>query len=99
MTHLTQETLPVQILTKYSKPKKSLATLLPLDKHKNADGRRRAIRYTSISEPSTELGSGIAPRLRELMREYAATGLPPAYLPKHERIEVDEHHEEPADEP
>ena len=26
--------------------------------------------------------AGIAPLLRELMAEYAATGLPPAYLPK-----------------
>jgi len=25
--------------------------------------------------------SGVAPLLTELMREYAATGLPPAYLP------------------
>lgn len=72
-----------------------LATLLPLDKHKNADGRRRAVRYAPISEPSTERESGISPRMRELMREYAATGLPPAYLPKHEHIEVDEHHEDP----
>ena len=28
--------------------------------------------------------SGIAPLLRALMAEYAATGLPPAYLPKDE---------------
>jgi len=26
--------------------------------------------------------TGIAPLLKELMAEYAATGLPPAYLPK-----------------
>jgi putative transposase len=26
--------------------------------------------------------AGMAPLLRELMAEYAATGLPPAYLPK-----------------
>jgi hypothetical protein len=28
--------------------------------------------------------TGIAPRLRELMADYAATGLPPAYLPQHD---------------
>ena len=28
--------------------------------------------------------SGIAPLLRKLMAEYAATGLPPAYIPKEE---------------
>ena len=27
---------------------------------------------------------GIAPHLRALMADYAATGLPPAYLPKHD---------------
>lgn len=55
-----------------------LATLLPLDKRKNADGRRRAIRIASATEPEPQ--SGIAPLLRELMQQYSATGLPPAYL-------------------
>ena len=64
-----------------------LATLLPLDKHANSDGRRRAI-ATASSAPSLHAGpraTGIAPLLRTLMAEYAATGLPPAYLPMHER--------------
>lgn len=65
-----------------------LATLLPLDKHANADGRRRAI-ATATTAP-TPRATGIAPLLRSLMAEYAATGLPPAYLPKHE-------HDEPND--
>lgn len=60
-----------------------LATLLPLDKQRNADGHRRALRiateYASDAAPS-----GIAPRMRALMREYAATGLPPAYLTQHD---------------
>jgi transposase InsO family protein len=56
-----------------------LATLLPLDKQRNAGAQRRAIRIASGVEPPA---SGIAPRLRELMRDYAATGLPPAYLTK-----------------
>ena len=60
-----------------------LCAVLPLDKAKNADGRRRAL---PPAEPP-DLGpapppSGIAPRLRALMADYAATGLPPAYLPK-----------------
>lgn len=56
-----------------------LATILPLDKQRNADGRRRAVR---IAAPRAQAPaeSGIAPRLRALMRDYAATGLPPAYL-------------------
>jgi hypothetical protein len=36
---------------------------------------------TTVPEPAP---SGIAPRLRALMADYAATGLPPAYLPKHD---------------
>jgi transposase InsO family protein len=57
-----------------------LATLLPIDKQKNADGKRRPL------EAAPDLGpepapSGVAPLLRELMAEYAATGLPPAYVP------------------
>lgn len=58
-----------------------LCTLFPLDKQSNADGRRRVIappaRLSDEPQPS-----GIAPRLRALMQEYAATGLPPAYLLK-----------------
>lgn len=73
-----------------------LATLLPLDKQKNADGRRRAIRW-SPAQPEP-IAVGIAPRLRELMSEYAATGLPPAYLPKHETVEVHDQHDERDDE-
>lgn len=67
-----------------------LATLLPLDKKRNADGHRRAIRLASEWAQDTA-PSGIAPRLRELMREYAATGLPPGYLIKHDSVDdVDE---------
>jgi transposase InsO family protein len=58
-----------------------LATLLPLDKNKNANRHRRVIPVTA--EPPLP-SAGIAPRLREIMAEYAATGLPPAYLPKDE---------------
>lgn len=59
-----------------------LATLYPLDKEKNADRRRRALADPGAgSTPSPVAPSGIAPLLRQLMSEYAATGLPPAYLP------------------
>jgi transposase InsO family protein len=59
-----------------------LCVLLPLDKHKNADRARRVI--AEVSMVPSPPPSGIAPRLRVLMAEYAATGLPPAYLPKHD---------------
>lgn len=59
-----------------------LAALLPLDKARNADGRRRALPATAPAEPAPEPpAGGVAPLLRQLMAEYAATGLPPAYLP------------------
>jgi hypothetical protein len=56
-----------------------LATLLPLDKEKNADGGRRVLGEPELAaEPAP---SGIAPLLRQLMGQYAATGLPPSYVP------------------
>ena len=52
----------------------------------NADQRRRALVPTSTTPPTTPepAPAGIAPLLKQLMREHAATGLPPAYLPRHE---------------
>jgi len=65
-----------------------LATLYPLDKAKNAEGLRR--RLTRLdddsdvgSEPTQTQPSAVAPLLRKLMADYAATGLPPAYLADH----------------
>jgi len=64
-----------------------LCTLLPLDREKNADARRRVLSAeVDAKEPSRE-PSGIAPLLSKLMSDYAATGLPPAYLPLDERAE------------
>jgi transposase InsO family protein len=64
-----------------------LCRLYPQDKHKNADGRRRSkqplIGPVLSSAPEPE-GGGMAPLLRKLIAQYAATGLPPAYLPKDE---------------
>jgi transposase InsO family protein len=59
--------------------------LYPQDKSANATGFRRALVppvNTVITDGATK---GIAPLLKELMAEYAATGLPPAYLPKGEK--------------
>jgi putative transposase len=66
-----------------------LARLWPLDKTRNADGRRRAIAATTL-EPTDVRTGEIAPLLKELLARYAATGLPPAYLP---------HETEPQEEP
>jgi putative transposase len=59
-----------------------LATLLPLDKARNADGARRVLPEASIPPTSLNTPAGVAPLLRKLMADYAATGLPPAYLPQ-----------------
>jgi transposase InsO family protein len=59
-----------------------LCSLYPLDKVKNADRARRVLVDTAAPLAPSKEPPGIAPLLRELMAEYAATGLPPAYLPK-----------------
>ena len=59
-----------------------LAPLYPLDKSANADGQRRALSPSASRSADVPTStSGIAPLLRQLIAEYAATGLPPAYLP------------------
>jgi len=60
-----------------------LATLYPVDKTHNAERSRRAIAAAGATSPSSPAREpvGIAPLLRQLMAEYAATGLPPAYVP------------------
>jgi putative transposase len=64
-----------------------LGALYPLDKHRNADGQRRRLDAApgETAAPVDPAGPTleIAPRLRQLMADYAATGLPPAYLPLH----------------
>lgn len=58
----------------------ALARLWPLDKTRNADGRRRALVAPALELTGPRTG-GIAPLLKELLARYAVTGLPPAYLP------------------
>ena len=70
-----------------SRTGKLLCPIYPVDKTKNARGIRR-----SLDEPVTTLhaqmendADPVPPLLKKLLAEYAATGLPPAYLPKDER--------------
>jgi len=78
-----------------------LCELYPLDKAKNADGVRRIV--AAPEAPESEEGernttdesseapvTGIAPHLRRLMQDYAATGMPPAYLPHPSEIPIDD---------
>jgi putative transposase len=61
-----------------------LCRVYPVDKHGNADGKRRGKEPPGgQSHPAVEFG-GMAPLLRKLIADYAVTGLPPAYLPKNE---------------
>ena len=57
-----------------------LCPLHPLDKSANANAERRRLAVPAAT--SATPAPGIAPLLRELLDQQAATGLPPAYLPK-----------------
>jgi transposase InsO family protein len=64
-----------------------LARLLPIDKTTNAEGLRRLKEPIAPARaPSTPLSEceGLAPLLKKLVTDHAATGLPPAYVPKDE---------------
>jgi transposase InsO family protein len=63
-----------------------LCRLFPQDKAQNASGLRRA-RDELAREPPAAPAPGIAPLLQALMKRQSDTGLPPAYLPKDERLE------------
>lgn len=56
-----------------------LCPVRPLDKAANADALRRRVEPTNAPPPIP--AAGIAPLLKQMIADYAATGLPPAYLP------------------
>jgi putative transposase len=63
-----------------------LCRLFPLDKHKNAQGERAA-KGSPMDKPAAAVSpapTSMAPLLQKLIQQYATTGLPPAYLPKHQ---------------
>jgi transposase InsO family protein len=61
-----------------------LCPLYPLDKTRNAEGLRRRLDPIGEPAPAASPSGEIAPLLKKLMAEYAATGLPPAYIPRKE---------------
>jgi len=75
-----------------------LCRLFPQDKAENADRvRRKRVPGPCGEAAPDEAGrepSGIAPLLRKLMADYAATGLPPAYIPKESSEPSDEEENE-----
>jgi transposase InsO family protein len=56
-----------------------LCPLRPLDKAANADALRRRVAPINSAASATP-AVGIAPLLQQMIADYAATGLPPAYL-------------------
>jgi len=56
-----------------------LCPVHPLDKAANAEARRGRLEPTNAA-PSVA-ATGVAPLLEQMIADYAATGLPPAYLP------------------
>ncbi len=71
------------------KSNQALAPLYPVDKAKNASGERRRLPQTGTPPPNDAAPSDIAPHLKQLMAEYAITGLPPAYVPMNDSIGTD----------
>ena len=59
-----------------------VAAIYPVNKVDNASGQRRRRETAAAAAPAEP--SGVAPLLQKLLADYAATGLPPAYLPKPE---------------
>jgi transposase InsO family protein len=69
-----------------------LARLWPQDKAGNASGARRALTPGGAAAPAPPARTDPLPALlRQWLAEYAATGLPPAYLPKDEVPEEGAH--------
>jgi hypothetical protein len=58
-----------------------LCPVRPLDKAANADALRRRVEPASAAPSVASATTGIAPLLKQMIADYAATGLPPAYLP------------------
>jgi len=67
-----------------------LATIYPQDKVKNAEGYRREFTQQDYAVTSP-VKKPIPPLLRKLLTDYAATGLPAAYIPKDEYQQGDNH--------
>ena len=62
-----------------------LAAIYPLDKTANADGRRAVVEPGSTDAPPLDRRRApgeLPPLLKQILQEYSATGMPPAYLPK-----------------
>jgi putative transposase len=64
----------------------NISLLYPQDKSMNATGQRKSLQQAPSIESQSTNPSGIAPLLKKLMAEFAATGFPPAFIPKEEKV-------------
>ena len=66
----------------------TICRLFPLDKQRNASGRRRTLE--PLDDTSTDLDhdpepdNTLPPLMEKILRDFAATGLPPPFVPKDE---------------
>ena len=66
-----------------------LCPLYPLDKSANASGQRRQLEPLDTALNNEPAPNTLPPLLRKLLADYAATGRPPPYLPKHDDLETE----------
>ncbi len=69
-----------------------LAPIYPLDKTANADAHRAPVARDTVNVTAEEgpTRGDVPPLLKQILQEYSATGLPPAYLPKTPRSQTGE---------
>jgi hypothetical protein len=60
-----------------------LTVIHPVNLARNAEGTRAPLEAASMTPIETK-APGLAPRMEELLAEYIASGLPPAYIPRAE---------------
>lgn len=79
---------------------KLLAQIFPLDRSRNASGERRRLEaVSSTHDEPVPKSDELPPLLKKLVEDYAATGIPPSYLPKNERPkDTGEDHTDPHNE-
>ena len=69
---------------------KPLVRIFPTDKSRNASGERRLLDPLAPEEEPRRPAGELPPFLKRLVEEYAASGLPPAYLSKQERDKLND---------
>jgi putative transposase len=73
-----------------------LATIRPLDKQKNACGMRRPLMDGGAASYPDDIKDNeqVAPLLQQMLADYSATGLLPAYLPKDVSLSESQHRQQ-----